>query len=150
MCLFPAGVCVFSSAESKIKGCPISTLVHGLALSPTHSLTDPPPTPNPYKQQLGLIPCDSETCDYLYKLGQLDTMAWAEATGIAQAAAKKKRAAAKAAGNGTVAGMVPAPSAHKQPLQLLKDFRWDPRQQEQQQQQGMRERLFQMLSGGGK
>ncbi|GBF87628.1 hypothetical protein Rsub_00339 [Raphidocelis subcapitata] len=39
--------------------------------------------------ELSLIPCDPDTCDYLYRLGQLDAMAWAEATGILDASKSK-------------------------------------------------------------
>ena len=55
---------------------------------PPHHKTTKPLTTHP---QLGLIPCDPDTCTWLEKLGRLDAMAWAEVTGIAQAAAKKLR-----------------------------------------------------------
>lgn len=60
-----------------------------------HHTLPPPPSPaaKRLRCQLGLIPCDPETCDFLYRMGQLDAMAWAEGTGIAQAAAAKMRAA---------------------------------------------------------
>lgn len=68
--------------------------------SPPLCLPTPPTTranPPEKNQQLGLIPCDEPTCDYLYRLGQLDTMAWADATGIAQAALRKRKEAEAAA-----------------------------------------------------
>lgn len=50
-------------------------------------------TPNPFSSEawseLGMMPCDPATCEWLYKAGQLDAMAWAKATGIADAALKK-------------------------------------------------------------
>jgi hypothetical protein len=46
---------------------------------------------------MSTLPCDPETCDFVYKMGQLDAMAWADATGIKAAAAKRNAGAAGAA-----------------------------------------------------
>ncbi|KAI8471884.1 MAG: hypothetical protein J3K34DRAFT_458129 [Monoraphidium minutum] len=43
--------------------------------------------------ELGLIPCDPATCDWLYQMGQVDTRAWLDATGITAAAAQRRAAA---------------------------------------------------------
>jgi len=48
--------------------------------------------------EMSTLPCDPATCDYLYKLGELDAWAWAEATGIKAAWGKRKAAAARMAG----------------------------------------------------
>lgn len=48
--------------------------------------------------EMSTLPCDPATCDYLYKLGELDAWAWAEATGIKAAWEKRKAAAARMAG----------------------------------------------------
>lgn len=57
-------------------------------------VNNPPtkPTCTHHPPQLGLIPCDPDTCDWLYRMGQLDAMAWAESTGIAAAAKAKAKA----------------------------------------------------------
>ncbi len=61
--------------------------------------------------ELGLIPCDPETCDYLYRMGQLDTMAWAEATGIAAAAKRRKEREAAASAAAAAAAKAAAAAA---------------------------------------
>lgn len=50
---------------------------------------------NPFDREtwseLSILPCDPDTCNYLYRMGQLDAMAWAEMTGVAAAAARRQR-----------------------------------------------------------
>jgi hypothetical protein len=46
------------------------------------------------------MPCDPATCDWLYKLGQVDAMAWARANGIRGAWDKRQQQAGKAASAG--------------------------------------------------
>ncbi|GBF87627.1 hypothetical protein Rsub_00338 [Raphidocelis subcapitata] len=56
----------------------------GIDLAP--GLAAENPFPADVWQELSTLPCDPATCDYIYKMGQVDAMAWAEATGIKAAA----------------------------------------------------------------
>ena len=97
-----AAYCLSSSAitvpTSNTNPCPPQ-------LRPTHASPSSP-------RQLSLIPCDKETCDFFYRLGQLDARFWAETTGVAQAAA----AAVKKGANASAAALpLPLPLAPPAP-----------------------------------
>jgi hypothetical protein len=62
-----------------------------LASGPTCLLSPLLPSPHLPPHQLSLMPPNPETFDFLYRLGQLDAGAWAEATGIKAAAAARQQ-----------------------------------------------------------
>jgi hypothetical protein len=75
------------------------------------SLQPPPPRRLRRCPQLGVLAPDPETFQYLVNMGKLDAMAWAEATGIAADAAKRRNQGAAAAAPLKTAKPAPAAAA---------------------------------------
>ncbi|KIY95453.1 hypothetical protein MNEG_12508 [Monoraphidium neglectum] len=81
----------------------------GLDIAP--ALAAPDPFTREAWNELGVLAPDPETFQYLVNMGKLDAMAWAEATGIAADAAKRRNQGAAAAAPLKTAKPAPAAAA---------------------------------------